>query len=96
MKKPTTGNRTTGTLGDYMRWLSRGETLGEIGARYGVTLSAVRKALKAHGLPTCAAGLLREKYRQDLDALAEESGKPRRKRRQAKRPSIHMIDINPR
>jgi hypothetical protein len=67
--KTNNGNRSTGTLGDYMLSISRGQTLDEIGKRYGVTPGAVRKALKAHGLPTCAIDFLRWLHKKDASAL---------------------------
>jgi hypothetical protein len=60
---------STGSLGDYMLMISRGHTLEEIGARYGVSLAAVRKDLQRHGLPTCALDFLRWLHKKEQSAL---------------------------
>jgi len=55
---PQRGNRSTGTVGNYTRMLLAGHTLESIGQSYGVTHGAVRKALKAAGLPTNSRRML--------------------------------------
>ncbi len=57
-KCPQRGNRSGGNVIEYMRMMLAGNTLEQIGAEYGVTHGAVRKALQAAGLPTNSRKLL--------------------------------------
>jgi hypothetical protein len=57
-KCPQRGNRSVGNVIEYMRMMLAGNTLEQIGAEYGVTHGAVRKALQAAGLPTNSRKLL--------------------------------------
>lgn len=58
MNKGSKSNRSTGTPADYLSLLLRGKKPEEIGDAFGITGSAVRKALAAAGLPTSAAKAL--------------------------------------
>lgn len=44
-KCPQRGNRSAGNVIEYMRLMLAGNSLEQIGAQYGVTHGAVRKAL---------------------------------------------------
>ena len=57
-KCPSRANRSKGSVTQYTQMLLRGKTLDEIGAHFGVTNGAVRKALKAAGMPTNSRLLL--------------------------------------
>lgn len=57
-----TGKRSSGSAAKYVSHVSRGETLAEIGKRYGISASAIRKALQSAGLPTCALDYLKQKH----------------------------------
>jgi len=57
-KTPQRANRSTGTVTEYSKMILRGHTLEQIGDVFGVTHGAVRKALKAAGLPTNSRRLL--------------------------------------
>lgn len=57
-KCPSRANRSKGTVAQYTQMLLRGMTLDEIGDHFGVTHGAVRKALKAAGMPTQSRALL--------------------------------------
>jgi hypothetical protein len=58
MKKGPQGNRSTGTVGDYLFLLARGFSQEEIGCHFGVSGGAVRKALLVAGLPSTARDYL--------------------------------------
>ena len=81
---PQRGNRSAGTAREYLQMLLRGHTLQQIGDHYDITHGAVRKALKAKGMPTNSRLLLSaiptgctptdaEVLRQANHALADEN-----------------------
>lgn len=55
---PQRENRSAGSPVEYMQLMLSGQTLAQIGKQFGVTHGAVRKALKASGLPTNSRKLL--------------------------------------
>ena len=55
---PQRANRSAGNVADYTRLLLRGLTLEDVASQYKITAGAVRKALKAKGLPTNSRQLL--------------------------------------
>lgn len=65
---PQRGNRSTGKVGDYLHCISRGYTVDEVGAKFGVSGGAVRKALARQNLPTCALDYLRWLHKKDSSA----------------------------
>jgi len=56
---PQRGNRSAGNAQQYCAAMMRGYTLAEVGAMYGVTHGAVRKALMKAGMPTNSRKVLR-------------------------------------
>lgn len=57
-KVPQRANRSKGTVMQYADRLARGQTHEQIGAEFGVTPGAVRKALMKAGLPTTVRSML--------------------------------------
>lgn len=55
---PARANRSNGTAAEYVQLMLRGHRLEDIGGAFGVSGSAVRKALKAASLPTNSRKLL--------------------------------------
>lgn len=70
------GNRSTGTVGDYLLMITQGYTVEEVGSQFGITGGAVRKALQRQRLPTCALDYLRWLRSAPSVTVQSESPKP--------------------